>query len=133
MVPKKVGDELRRRRLSLHMKQSDVAREIGTTRAYVSAVERGVDWDPDSDKLVNWSRALDWEDDYILRKMGRVGVPADRLATISPELVTAIKQVVDAGIRAGFQDLMERLGDEGVAVPRPEDQPLPRKRPARLP
>jgi transcriptional regulator with XRE-family HTH domain len=48
MVPDKVGDELRRRRLYMHLKQSDVAREIVTTRAYVSSVERGVDWDPDA-------------------------------------------------------------------------------------
>ena len=129
MVPKKVGDELRRRRIQLHMKQADVAEELGTTRAYVSAVERGVSWDPDADKLVNWARALGWEDEDILVKLGRVGVPADQRITLRPELVVAITKVVAAGIADGFQDLLARLDADGFL--RPADPQPPRRRPAR--
>lgn len=130
MVPSKVGDDLRRRRLQLHLKQSDVAREIGTTRAYVSAVENGVDWDPDADKLVNWSRALNWEDDAVLRKLNRVGVPADQRLALQPELVEAIKTVVAAGIADGFRELMSRL-DEDEQSRQPEGQRPRRTRPER--
>lgn len=131
MVPKKVGDDLRRRRITLRMKQSDIGRQIGTTRAYVSAVERGVDWDPDADKLVNWARALGLEDDAILRQLGRVGVPANRRTLLEPEVVDAITQVVAAGIRDGFQELLARL-DADATPPPAENKPRSsrRERPA---
>ncbi len=58
MVPKRVGDELRARRLRLGLTQADIARAIGTTRQYVSGVEKGVNWDPDADKLVVWAQTL---------------------------------------------------------------------------
>lgn len=128
MVPKKVGDELRRRRLELRLKQSDVARQIGTTRAYVSAVERGVDWDPDAEKMVAWARALSLDEDYILRRLNRSSIPVDERMILQPEVVAAITQVVAAGIRAGFADLMTMLA-EGDATPRSVvDQPQRQRR-----
>lgn len=120
MVPKRVGDDLRRRRLQLRLKQADVAAVIHATRAYVSAVENGVDWDPDTEKLVAWSRLLGWGDDEILRRLNRVAVPVGDGGSLSPELTAAIQNAVTAGIRDGIEEVMRLLH---------EDQPLPETQP----
>lgn len=120
MVPKKVGDELRRRRVTLRLKQADVARAIGTTRAYVSMVERGVDWDPDADKLVAWAKSLSWPEDAILRKLNRINAPPGAESHLAPEVVQAISEVVAAGIRDGFEEVLRSMSD-GSALPDNED------------
>lgn len=111
MVPRKVGEGLRRRRLVLDLKQSDIATACGTTRAYISAVERGVDWEPDAAKLIRWSTALGWPEDHILSRLGRSG-PIDAEAQLSPMLLAAIKDVVTAGIRDGLTDVLREMNDE---------------------
>lgn len=120
VVPRRVGDELRRRRMALRLKQQDIADRIGTTRAYVSAVERGVDWDPDAEKLVVWARALDWDDDYILGRLNRHGVPGEITTRLPPDVVAAISEAVAAGIRDGWEEVMRALRD-GTPMPTVED------------
>src|ERR1035437_1707056 len=91
MVPKRVGEKLRQRRLFLVLRQADIAKEMGTTRAYVSAIERGVDWDPDADKLVKWAQTLGWPDDYVLRSLGRPVMSTTAPATLTADLLAEIK------------------------------------------
>lgn len=111
MVPKSVGDELRRRRIGLRMKQAEVARQLGTTRAYVSALERGVTWDPDADKLVQLARIYEWPDDHILRRLNRLAAPLDPAPRLTPEVVGAIRETIAAGIRDAMDELIRALRD----------------------
>lgn len=110
MVPKRVGDELRHRRLRLGLKQADVARALGTTRAYVSAVERAAKWDPDTEKLVVWARTLGWEDDYLIRRLGRVMIPVGEPGALTASLLDAIRSAVAAGVREGVDEALRELG-----------------------
>jgi transcriptional regulator with XRE-family HTH domain len=126
LVPKKIGDELRRRRITLRLKQADVAKLIGTTRAYVSAVERGVDWDPDAEKVVLWSRALGWDDDFILRRLNRMATPLDSPSQLSPEIMAALREVISAGIRDGIERVLEELrAASGAQSELPIEDPKP--------
>lgn len=126
MVPKRVGSELRQRRMVLGKTQNDVAKDLGTTRAYVSAIEQGVDWDPDADKLVVWARALGWESDYLLRKLNRTTLPSIEAANgLTPALIEALGRAVAEGVRLGVADALhdidtQRAGDEGLSLPRIE-------------
>ena len=114
MVPKRVGDELRRRRLLLNLRQADIAKAMGTTRAYVSAVELGVEWDPDADKLVTWAQTLGWPGDYLLRSLGRPVLSTTEPAVVTADLMKAIKQAVAEGVQEG---VTEALRDrEGMAA-----------------
>jgi transcriptional regulator with XRE-family HTH domain len=121
MVPSKVGDELRRRRLQLRLKQTDVAAALKTTRAYVSAVERGVSWDPDAEKLVAWAVVLGWPADYLLRKLGRVPLTSNGItpapAVLTPEIVEAIGRAVASGVAEGVADALAELGFGGDTRP----------------
>jgi transcriptional regulator with XRE-family HTH domain len=109
MVPKKVGDKLSRRRLLLNLTQADIAKAMGTTRAYVSAIERGVDWDPDADKLVKWAQTLGWDDDYVLRSLGRATMSATAPAVLTADLIEWIKRAVAEGVREGvIEGLQDR-------------------------
>jgi transcriptional regulator with XRE-family HTH domain len=110
VVPRKIGQEMRQRRLLVGMTQANIADAIGTTRAYVSAIERGVTWDPDADKLVLWSKTLGWEPDYLLRKLGRVAVPAPNVG-LSPEMLKAIKRAIVEGVREGAPGCDPGAGD----------------------
>lgn len=114
MVPAKIGDELRRRRLLLRLKQADIAANLGTTRAYISAVENGVAWDPDAAKLTKWARALGWEDDAILRRLGRPDKPEPGLPD---ELRDLIASAVSAAVDAKLDELATRL-ERGAASSR---------------
>lgn len=118
MVPKKVGDELLRRRLSMRLTQTRVAEAIGTSRAYVSAVERGVGWDPDADKLVRWAVALGWEPDYLLRRLGREPMPP----AVPTDLLALISRAVAEGVREGIAEALRDLRDEPTSATR---QPAP--------
>lgn len=108
MVPRKIGGEMRQRRLLVAMTQVNIADAIGTTRAYVSAVERGVDWDPDADKLVTWAKTLGWEPDYLLRKLGRVAVPAPNVG-LPPEMRQWIKRAIAEGVRQGVAEVVREI------------------------
>lgn len=133
MVPSKVGDDMRRRRLSMKLSQADVARSLGTSRAYVSAVEKGVPWDPDADKLVAWSRTLGWEGDYLLRRLNRTDMLTTDGTTpgvLSPELVGLIQAAVAAGVREGLQDVLRELRDEALAAADEAHRASPRVRPS---
>jgi transcriptional regulator with XRE-family HTH domain len=109
MVPKKVGDELRRRRNFLELTQSKVAHALGVnpstgrdfTRAYVSAVERGCKWDPDADGLVRWAQALGWDEDRILRMLGRAVMSTTAPAVLTADLIEWTKRAVAGGVREG--------------------------------
>ena len=114
MVPKKVGDKLRRRRLLLNLTQADIAKAMGTTRAYVSAIERGVDWDPDADKLVKWAQTLGWESDHILRSLGRPAMPTTEPAAVTADLLAEIKRIVAEGVQVG---VTAALQDRWAATP----------------
>jgi transcriptional regulator with XRE-family HTH domain len=113
VVPKRLGDELRQRRLLVGLKQTDIARSIGTTRAYISAVENGSDWDPDADKLVVWARTLGWEDDAILARLGRVAVPVLDGPRLTSELVRQIKSAVAEGVREGIEVALREAAANG--------------------
>jgi transcriptional regulator with XRE-family HTH domain len=107
MVPKKVGDELRRRRLFLDLRQVDVAHALGInpstgrdyTRSYVSQVEHGVAYDPDADGLVRWAQALGWDENHILRTLGRAVMSTTPSTILTADLLKAIKQVVAEAVR----------------------------------
>jgi transcriptional regulator with XRE-family HTH domain len=75
MLSSVVGQQIRNRRLELGLTQRQVSRGINRTRAYVSAIERGVDWDPDADVLVAMARTLFWPGNHILRMLGRPWFP----------------------------------------------------------
>ena len=117
MVPKKVGNKLRRRRLLLNLTQADIAHALGVnpstgrdyTRAYVSQVELGVEYDPDADGLVRWAQALSWDGDYILRALGRAVMPTTEPAVLTADLVEVIKRAVAEGVREGvIEGLQDR-------------------------
>lgn len=91
---------MRERRLALHMTQRDVADLMGVTRAYVSAVERGVDWDPDVDKLVAWARALGLPEGTWLERLDRLPV-----AVLSPAVTRAIVDLIESEIQTTFEGL----------------------------
>jgi transcriptional regulator with XRE-family HTH domain len=80
--------------LELGLTQRDVARGIGRTRAYVSAVERGVDWDPDADVLVALALQLAWPGDHILSLVDRPHFPADVHESLGPVALAAITVAV---------------------------------------
>jgi len=130
MVPRKVGEELRRRRLLLGLRQADIARAMDRTRAYVSAIERGVEWSPDADRLVIWAQALGWPDDYILRALGR-GIATTAPAIITTDLIEAIRRAVAEGVQEGvaeaLQDRLDALGGTAPAIDEPPPG-LPRER-----
>lgn len=111
MVPRKVGEELRRRRLLLGLHQANIAEAMGTTRAYVSAIERGVDWDPDADKLVIWAQTLGWPNDYVLRSLGRAVMSTTAPATLTADLLEAIKRAVSEGVREGVTEGLRDRSD----------------------
>jgi len=67
-----------------------------------------VDWDPDADKLVVWAQTLGWDDDYLLKRLGRVVVPG--AGTMTPELRQAIKDAVGEGVREGVAEALLALG-----------------------
>jgi transcriptional regulator with XRE-family HTH domain len=127
MVPKKVGEELRRRRMLLGLRQADIARAMNTTRAYVSAIERGVEWDPDADKLVVWAQTLGWPNDYVLRTLGRAVMSTTGSATLTADLLEAIRRAVAEGVAAGvteaLQDRQAKPGDTGQEPGRPNGRP----------
>ena len=114
MVPRKIGGEMRQRRLLVGMTQVNIADAIGTTRAYVSAIERGVTWDPDADRLVAWAEKLGWGPDYLLRKLGRVAVPAPNVG-LSPEMLKAIKRAIAEGVREGVADVLREIDEREPA------------------
>ena len=131
MVPRKVGEELRRRRLLLGLRQADIAGSMDRTRAYVSAIERGVKWDPDTDRLVIWAQTLGWPDDYILRALGRSITATTAPAVITTDLIEAIRRAVAEGVQEGvaeaLQDRLDALG--GTARVADEPRPgMPRER-----
>jgi transcriptional regulator with XRE-family HTH domain len=118
MVPKRVGDELRRRRLLLNLRQTDIAQAMSTTRAYVSAVELGVDWDPDADKLVVWAQTLGWPGDYILRALGRAVISTTEPVVVTADLMAAIRRAVAEGVAEGVVEaLQDRQGAAGGRDP----------------
>jgi transcriptional regulator with XRE-family HTH domain len=126
MVPGKVAEALRRRRLELRMTQTAIAHAIGVSRAYVSAVERGVAWDPDAEKLVAWSRALGWDDGHILGMLGRGTVPiSSSFVGLPDNVIEAITQAVAAGIRQGRAEALaeQQDGRPGPDESRPEPHP----------
>ena len=133
MVPKRVGDELRRRRLLLNLRQADIAQAIGTTRAYVSAVELGVDWDPDADKLVIWAQTLGWPGDHILRALGRAVISTTEPVVVTADLMQAIRRAVAEGVAEGvveaLQGRQEAAGGRDPAPGGPLPEP-PLERPA---
>jgi len=127
MVPKQIGNELRARRLRLCLTQTDVGRSMGTTRQYVSEVEIGVPWDPDADKLVVWAQTLGWEDDYILRRLGRTIMPVAEASALTEDLVERIRQAVAEGVQQGVAEaLRDRLDGPGDTGPSPGG-PLPQR------
>jgi hypothetical protein len=104
----------------LGMTQSNIATALGTTRAYVSAVEQGVDWNPDADKLAVWARALGWEDDHLLRKLNRMALPSIEAASgLTPALIQALGRAVAEGVRLGVADALRDLqgGGKGPLPP----------------
>lgn len=119
MIPQSVSDSIRRRRVQLGLKQAEIARRVGVTRAYISAIERGADWNPDSEKLILIARALEWPDDYLLRRLGRV--TPERDVVLSPEVIAAIQEAIAEGVRQGLREIGARLGNErrSSAHPRP--------------
>jgi len=141
MVPKRVGDELRRRRLLLNLRQRDIAQALGInpstgrlyTRAYVSEVERGCSWDPDADKLVVWAQTLGWAGDYVLRSLGRAIISTTEPAVITADLMVAIRRAVAEGVAEGvveaLQGRQEAAGGRDPAPGGPLPEP-PLERPA---
>jgi predicted transcriptional regulator len=117
VVPTKVAEALRRRRLELRMTQTAIAHAMGVSRAYVSAVERGVAWDPDAEKLVAWSRALGWDDAHVLGMLGRGTVPVSSVAGLPDNMAAAIRQAVAEGIRQG---VAEALAEQQEHQPAPD-------------
>lgn len=114
----------------MRLKQSDIAEALGTTRAYVSAVERGVGWDPDADKLVLWARTLAWEDDHILRRLGRTTVPMDesQKGYLSDEAVEMITRVLTSSLKEGFDQLADRIEQTILQRDAPQGDPPARRR-----
>ena len=109
MVPKGVGREVARRRMLLGLTQREVAEQIATTRAYVSAIERGVDWDPDIEKLVALAKVLGWEEEHLLARLGRrVSLPV--LEVLTPDVVREVRLAVAEGVRDGMRELLHQLG-----------------------
>ncbi len=112
MVPKKVGGELRRRRLELRLSQEAVGKRVGVSRAYIGNVENGVDWEPAADVLVKWALALGLDPVDLLRSMGRLA--PDETAALDPvassALLAAIREAVAAGVRQGVEEAIRELG-----------------------
>lgn len=117
MVPSKVGDELRRRRMGLRLTQAQIGEAISRTRSYVSAIENGVGWDPDAEQLALWAKMLGWEPDYILRRLGRVAGEATEPMIVSPALLAAIRLAVAEGVRQGVADALRSLDADSAAPP----------------
>ena len=124
MVPRKVGEQLKARRLQLHMHQPDVADALGVSRAYIGAVENGVDWDPDAEKLIGWAVLLDLDPAELLRSLGRSTMSADAMPVIegglTPALLAAIRREVAAGVALGLREA--RRDAQSGAGPRPSDR-----------
>jgi transcriptional regulator with XRE-family HTH domain len=131
MVPKKVGEELRRRRMLLGLRQRDIAHALGInpstgrdyTRAYISSVERGCSYDPDADKLVVWAQTLGWPNDYVLRTLGRAVMSTTGSATLTADLLEAIRRAVAEGVAKGVTE-----GMRGMMAPPGDTDPEPPKR-----
>jgi len=104
------------------MTQAQVAEPMGKTRAYVSAIERGVDWDPEAPSLRIWAETLGWERDYILMRLGRTGGESvEYPARLTPALKAAIRDAVAEGVR---QAIAEVLGPGRAEGPqRPDSSP----------
>lgn len=102
---------------------------MGTTRAYVSAVELGVPWDPDADKLVVWAQTLGWPEGYLLRALGRTIISATDPALLSADQMETIKRAVADGVRTGvreaLRDKSDGGGDSGPAPAGPPPEPPP--------
>ena len=113
MIPRAISQELRRRRMQLHLSQADLAQEIGVSRATIGNIEAGIaDWEPRSETLVRWALALGIDPADLLRRLGRV--PAGRLASELPqnaaeELLAAIRREVAEGVREGVAQALEEL------------------------
>jgi len=60
-----VGDNIRRRRLELHLTQQALADRIGITQSYLSDVEKGKR-SPLLSRLANFADALDVTPSYLL-------------------------------------------------------------------
>ena len=103
MVPIEVGNAIRDRRLQLGLTQAAVAAQIRRTRAYVSAIEHGVSWDPDADILVVIAETLHWPPAYLLRMLDREPVPSLPL-NLRTEVVALVHLVVREQIAAALAE-----------------------------
>lgn len=116
MVPKRVGSELRQRRVLVGLTQTAIANALGVTRAYISGVENGIDWDPDADKLVVWSRQLGWEDDRILRMLNRTAVPIETGPKLTASQLAEVQAAVTEGVREGVAQALRELLEKSGSV-----------------
>jgi hypothetical protein len=126
MVSFEVGRRIRDRRLKLGLTQLEVAHGISRTRAYVSALERGVEWDPDADVLVALAVQLGWPGEHILSLLGRPHFPADVRQNVGPVVLAAITAAVRLEIERVLRGRVDgiKLGSWTESSSDPQDHPF---------
>lgn len=131
MIPRKVGADLRRRRLRLGMSQQELALQVGVSRAYIGNVENGADWEPKVEVLVRWAGALGMDPAELLRRVGRLAAGEPLVSPASAVLPAgvedAIRRAAAEGVRAGVEEaLREARGEAPAPAPEPRAARPPR-------
>lgn len=88
-----IGKLLRSKRNEKGYTLEDIAEKIGVSINYVSKIEKGESTNPSDEIIVNLSRILDIEEDYVFKSFGRIPLKTRTFLEEHTDLSDAISKI----------------------------------------
>lgn len=117
------GRRVKRRRLALHLSQSDLSKSVGMSRPWLVALEQG-HGNPPAEKITALAVALSEDPKEYLKMAGRVALTAEdlmpaRVGDLPPETSAAVERAVARAV----EPLVERIDRLLAALEQRLDEP----------
>ncbi|MCY9056130.1 helix-turn-helix domain-containing protein [Bacillus spizizenii] len=90
---KHVGDLLRLKRLEKRYTLETTAKSVGVSINYISKLEKGDNYNPSDEVIVNLSKTLDLDEDWLFNAFGKIPLSTRKTLMANPTLSKAIASI----------------------------------------